>query len=181
MQVLFYHIAPAIFFLLHFFSQYHFPVYTFKTLSTCALKFSKETIISLELAKSHSIAFHHENKLSRGSGLPLCGPCTHIICITFLTKVSTIAITLLLFLLTSTTFPDISSFTKIPTPPNLASFPDHHSLYLCYKILTKRAPWPFHLTSWMQHTSTLLFLNSSHTLVFLPQRLPTFNVPNLIP
>ena len=28
----------------------------------------------------------------------------------------------------------------------------------------------------MQHTSTFLFLSFSHTSVFLPQRLPTFNV-----
>ena len=72
-------------------------------------------------------------------------------------------------------FPDISFFTKIPTPPNPASFPDHHSSYLCHEVPTKRALWPFHLTSWMQHTSTFHFLSFSHTSVFLPQRLPTFN------
>ena len=98
-----------------------------------------------------------------------------------ITKVSTIAITLSLFLQTSTTFPDISSFTKIQTPPVLASFPEHHSLYLLSKVPTKRAPWSFHLTSCVQHISTLLFLSSSHTSVFLPQRLATVKVPSLIP
>ena len=130
-------------------------------------------MILLELSKSHFL-FYHENVLL------LCDPYTCIMHIASLPKVSTIAIILLLFLLTSARFPDISSFTKIPTFPNSASFPDHHSLYLCPKVPTKQAPWPFHLTPRMQHTSTLLLLSFSHTSVFLPQRLPTFNVPNLI-
>ena len=77
--------------------------------------------------------------------------------------------------------PDISFFTKIPNFPDPALFPDHHSLSLCPKVPTKRASLPFYLTSGMQHTSTLLFLSSSHTSVFLLQRLPTFNVPNVMP
>ena len=85
------------------------------------------------------------------------------------------------FFLTFITFPHISSFIKIPIPPKPASFPDHHSLYLRPEVPTKRAPWPFHPTSCMQHTSTLFFLSSSHTSVFLPQRLATFNLPNLFP
>ena len=84
----------------------------------------------------------------------LC-PYAHIICITSPPKASAIAITLSLCLLTSTAFPDIFFFTKIPTPPVPASFPDHHSLYLGHKVPRKRAPWPFYLTSCVQHTSPL--------------------------
>ena len=108
-------------------------------------------------------------------------PNAHIIRMISLLKVGTIAITLLLFLPTTTMFSDISSFTKIPTPSNSASFSNHHSLYLCPEVTTKRASWPFHLISCMQHTSTLFFLSSSHTSVFLPQRLAMFTVTNLIP
>ena len=48
--------------------------------------------------------------------------------------------------------PDISSFTKIPSPPNPASFADHHSSYLRPEVPTKRASWLFHVTFCMQHT-----------------------------
>ena len=138
-------------------------------------------MISLELPKSYSLPTLSQKGTFSASSLPLCGPYAHIMRITSLPKVSTIAITLSLFLLTSTTFPDISSLTKIPTPPHSASFSDHHSSYLRPEVPTKRAPWPFHLTSLMQHTSTFLFLSSLHTSVFLLQRLLIFNVPNLIP
>ena len=158
-------------------------MYTFKTLSTfpyVSIEILKETMISLELPKSHSLAISSQKRTFSASGLSLCGLYAHIIRITSLPNVSTIAIILTLFLLTSTTFLDIFSFSKIPIPRDLASFPDHHSLYLHPQVSTKRAPWPFHLTSCMQHTSTLLFLSSSHTSVFFPQKLPTFEVPSLI-
>ena len=113
------------------------------------------------------------------SGLPLCSLYAHIIHITSLPKVTTIVITLSLFLLTFTSFLNISSFTKISTLD--PSFSDHHSLYIRPRVPTKRAPRPFYPTSCMQHTSVLLFLSSAHTSVFLPQRLPIFQVPNLIP
>ena len=73
-------------------------------------------------------------------------------------------------------FPVISSFTKIQTPLDPTSFPRHHNLYLRPEVSTKQTPWPFHLTSCMQNTSTFFFLSSSHTSVFLPQRFPTFKV-----
>ena len=58
------------------------------------------------------------------SSLPLCSSYAHIICITFLPKVSTIAITLSLFLLTSTTFPDSFFFHEDFNPLHIL----HHFL-----------------------------------------------------
>ena len=118
------------------------PVYIFKTLSTfpqMSINIPQRNNDLLELPKSHSLPISSIRRTFSASGLPLCGPYAHIMRITSLPKVSTIAITLSLFLLTSTTFPDISSFTKNPTFLNPASFPDYHSLYLRPEVPTKRA------------------------------------------
>ena len=111
--------------------------------STCPLKSPKETMILLELPKSH-LPFHHKSSVSLCLVFCLVTH-THIHCITSPPKVSIIAITLSLFLLTSTTLPGMS-FHQILTPSNSASFSDH-SLYLCLKVPAKQTPWSFHFTS----------------------------------
>ena len=99
--------------------------------------------------------------------------------ITSFSKISTIAIILSLFLQTSTTISEGSPFTKIPTTPILSLIPDHHSLYPLPLISTNQAPCLLHLTSCKQHVSTFVFLNCSYTFILLPQKLPTFQLPNL--
>ena len=63
------------------------------------------------------LSFHVIIKLIFLSDLPTWRAYALIILITSSSKASTIAITLSLFLRTSTTFSQNSSFTKIPTPP----------------------------------------------------------------
>ena len=69
--------------------------------------------------------------------------------------------------------------TSFHHPSNPSLFPDHHSLYLLPLQPKNRAPCPLHLIFYRQHISTSLFLNCSHTSVPLPQKLPTFQLPNL--
>ena len=64
---------------------------------------------------------------------------------------------------TSTIFLHSSSFTITPTLPTESPFSDHHSLYLPPTILDTL---PHHLMTYKQHTSTILLLNSSHTVSF---------------
>ena len=99
------------------------------------------------------------------SGLPFCGSFAHIFCMTSLSKVSTIAITLLLFLLISTTFPDISHYPRFQS---LQTLP--HFLITTVYIFVHEYPQDellglFILTpacSTDQHFSSLVF----HTLLF---------------
>ena len=67
--------------------------------------------------------------------------------------------------LTSTTFSHDSSFTNIPTPPILSSFPHHHSLYLL--LLTPKKASSF--------TSSSHFLQTTYPpFAFSVLRTPPF-------
>ena len=92
-----------------------------------------------------SMVFHHVPFLGRGqvittifsvSDFPLCDPYAHIIRISSLPKVSTIVITMLLFLLTFTTFPDVSS-SKFQPLQILHHFLTTTVHILCLEVLIK--------------------------------------------
>ena len=90
---------------------------------------------------------------------------------------------LLLFLLTFTLFPGISSFS-LPKSQSL-QIPCHFLTTTIYTFVvyapTKESPWPFHFISCIQvqHTSTLFCLILDTFPSFL-QRLSTSSVPNFI-
>ena len=90
---------------------------------------------------------------------------------------STTSITLSLFLRTSTTFSQSSSFTKIPTPSISSLFPDHRSLHLLPLIPTNRVFCPLHHVFCRQHIFTFFSFNCSHTLPYLFHK--NFQLPNL--
>ena len=71
-------------------------------------------------------------------------------------------------------------FTKIATP-TIPSLLLHHRI-LYFLPLTSKNPAPsfLHLSSSRQHASTFLFFNSSYSSVSFPQKLPIFQLPNLI-
>ena len=154
-----------------------FPIHVFKTLSTFPHIPIKIPPRNDDFSRTSKVSLTRHFIIKT---LPLCCPYAHIIRITFISKVSTISITLSLFLLTSTTLPNVSFSPRFQPLQILHQFPDQHNLYLLPEVPTKRAPRSFNLTFCMQHTSTLLFLSSSHSSVFLPQIHTTFNVSNFI-
>ena len=64
---LFHHGTPGIFFLLHFFSQYHFPRVHLENLQHIfymSVEIPKKTMILLKLPNPTHLPFHHKNGLS---------------------------------------------------------------------------------------------------------------------
>ena len=138
---------------------------------SCPLKFSKETIILLEVPKSLSLAIssYTVKRNFSASGLQLCGPCAHIIPITSLPAVRTIAITLSLF-------PPLSRFQPIPILC-------HFLTTIVYTFVPKYPQNKFLGLSILLPacSSHQLFFRSLHIAVFLPQKLSTFKISNHIP
>ena len=126
---LFHYRTPAIFFLRNFSSGglLFKAIYTF-THIPIEILFEKNDFITT--SKVPFSCYFVIKKTFSVSSFLFCGPHAQTILITSFPDVSTIAIILSLFLLTSTTFLDYFYFTKIPTPPDPALFPDHQSLYL---------------------------------------------------